>query len=329
MKQYLDLLERILTEGRHRKDRTGTGTIGVFGHEMNFDMRKGFPLLTTKKVHIKSIIHELLWFLKGSTNIKYLKDNGVTIWDEWCDADGELGPIYGYQWRKWRKYSQQYTEHDQPIPNMFDVHNVDQIADLIKKLHTDPDNRRMMVSAWNVGEIEKMKLPPCHYGFHVSTFEMTSKVRFEWYTNGKNHNEPILEIDFQFADGDDNPECVHEWLNEFAPFVPKRWISLRWEQRSVDTFLGLPFNIASYAILLLMLAQVVNMVPLELTCSLGDTHLYLNHIEQANLQLLREPRELPIMKLNPAIKNIDDFKFEDFELLKYDPHPAIKGDISI
>lgn len=323
MKQYSELLDRILTEGRPRKDRTGTGTIGVFGHEMKFDMRKGFPLITTKKVYLRAIIHELLWFLKGSTNIKYLTDNNVTIWDEWADADGELGPIYGYQWRNWRKYS------FDPANGVNHVAYIDQIADIVKKLHNNPDDRRMICSAWNVGEIDEMNLPPCHYAFHISTFEMTSKERFEWYANGTNHNEPILEINFEFADGEDNPEGVHEWLDAYAPFVPKRWISLRWEQRSVDTFLGLPFNIASYAILLLMFAQVANMVPLELTCSLGDTHLYLNHIEQAKLQLSREPRELPIMKLNPTIKDIDNFKFEDFELLNYDPHPAIKGDISI
>jgi thymidylate synthase len=328
MKQYSELLDRILTEGRPRKDRTGTGTIGVFGHEMKFDMRKGFPLLTTKKVYLRAIIHEMLWFLKGSTNIKYLTDNNVTIWDEWADADGELGPIYGFQWRNWRQYvpmdnnGNPVDRDKQPMIDgvgHYGIKYIDQITNLVKKLQTNPDDRRMMVSAWNVGEIDEMNLPPCHYMFHVSTFEMTLEERIKNLMSRPDYNGE------GWTGGDD--EKAHQDLDSYG--VPRRWISLRWEQRSVDTFLGLPFNIASYAILLLMLAQISNMVPLELTCSLGDTHLYLNHIEQAKLQLSREPRELPIMKLNPAIKNIDDFKFEDFELLNYDPHPPIKGDISI
>lgn len=328
MKQYSDLLDRILTEGRPRKDRTGTGTIVVFGHEMKFDMRKGFPLLTTKKVYLRAIIHEMLWFLKGSTNIKYLTDNNVTIWDEWADADGELGPIYGFQWRNWRKYS------FDPANGVNHVAYIDQIANLVKKLQTNPDDRRMMVSAWNVGEIDEMNLPPCHYMFHVATFEMTYEERLQQANYDKEKfksREEWIEY-WEKRCADDNAHTGINWnknvlLDQIG--VPRRWISLRWEQRSVDTFLGLPFNIASYAILLLMLAQIANMVPLELTCSLGDTHLYLNHIEQAKLQLSREPRELPQMELNPKIKNIDDFKFEDFTLLNYDPHPPIKGDISI
>jgi thymidylate synthase len=343
MKQYSDLLDRILTEGRPRKDRTGTGTIGVFGHEMKFDMRKGFPLLTTKKVYLRAIIHEMLWFLKGSTNIKYLTDNNVTIWDEWADADGELGPIYGYQWRNWRQYvpmdnnGNPVDRDKQPMIDgvgHYGIKYIDQIANIVKKLHNNPDDRRMMVSAWNVGEIDEMNLPPCHYMFHVSTFEMTYEERLQQANYDKEKFNPFFS-GFEYWEkrrADDNTHTGINWnkdvlLDQIG--VPRRWISLRWEQRSVDTFLGLPFNIASYAILLLMLAQIANMVPLELSCSLGDTHLYVNHIDQAKLQLSREPRELPIMKLNQAIKNIDDFKFEDFELLNYDPHPAIKGDISI
>jgi thymidylate synthase len=318
MKQYLDLLERILKEGRPRKDRTGTGTIGVFGHEIRFDMKKGFPLLTTKKLHLKSITHELLWFLQGGTNIKYLTDNGVTIWNEWADPNGNLGPIYGYQWRKWRRYEQQYSVND---GHTFSVEHIDQIANLINTLKKNPDNRRMLVSAWNVGELEDMLFPPCHYGFQVSTFELTTAERDKLFRAKYGENLPFLIYSM------DGEEGLHQEYDKYS--LPRRSISLKWEQRSVDTFLGLPFNIASYGLLLLMLAQVVNMVPDELICTLGDTHLYLNHIEQAKLQLTREPKALPQMKLNPAIKGIDDFKFEDFTLQNYDPHPHIKGDISI
>jgi thymidylate synthase len=303
MKQYLDLLDTILTKGRHRMDRTGTGTIGVFGHELKFDMREGFPLLTTKKMHLKSIIHELIWFLKGSTNIKYLKDNGVTIWDEWADENGDLGPVYGKQWRAWT------NPNGEPI---------DQIANLINTLKKNPDNRRMIVSAWNAAEIEQMRLPACHYGFQVSTFEMTFHERFNILKSGPNYVETNLPSDYDEA---------HEILDELG--IPRRWISLRWHQRSVDTFLGLPFNIASYAILLLMLAQVVNMVPLELSCALGDTHLYNDHIDQAKLQLSRVCLDLPTMELNTAITNIDDFTFADFRFSNYNSHPGIKANVSV
>jgi thymidylate synthase len=309
MKQYLDLLDRILTEGRHRSDRTGTGTTGVFGHEMKFDMREGFPLLTTKKLYLRAIIHELLWFLKGSTNIKYLTDNNVTIWDEWADENGELGPVYGKQWRAW---SNPIILEDGSGEGWYGD-PIDQIGNLIEKLKNKPDDRRMIVSAWNVAEIDQMRLPACHYGFQVSTFEMTDEERVALYIKktGIDSILPVLRSTLDFQN------------------IPKRWISLRWHQRSVDTFLGLPFNIASYAILLLMFAQVSNMVPLELSCDLGDTHLYMDHIDQARLQLSRDCRSLPTMKLNPNIKNIDDFKFEDFELVNYDPHPGIKANVSI
>lgn len=348
MKQYLDLLDRILKEGRPRKDRTGTGTIGVFGHEMRFDMKRGFPLLTTKKLHLKSITHELLWFLQGGTNIKYLNDNGVTIWDEWADKDGNLGPIYGYQWRKWRRYSPMIQgvsdirtdENGDAVSGTYPFVHIDQIANLIKTLKNNPDNRRMLVSAWNVGELEDMLFPPCHYGFQVSTFEMTLAERLETLKNKmtadgfKEFHDGIYEYRFNnptYIEMTEPPKPDDEvrmaLLDELD--IPRRWISLKWEQRSVDTFLGLPFNIASYGMLLMMLAQVTNMVPDELICSLGDTHLYLNHLDQARLQLTREPKPLPQMILNPAVKNIDDFKFEDFTLQNYDPHPHIKGDISI
>ena len=335
MKQFTDLLTKILRDGKHRKDRTGTGTIGIFGYDMRFDMKKGFPLLTTKKMHLKSIIHELLWFLKGSTNIKYLNDNGVTIWNGWADKHGELGPIYGHQWRKWRRFIYDHKNIDEALNAngmaqnvLCDIQNIDQIADAIRTLQTNPDSRRIMVSAWNVGEIDDMKLPPCHYGFQISTFEMTFLERFYYALTEKervkmggltNYTEYSESVTL-FEDAA---------MNLLGRVPPSRWISLKWEQRSVDVFLGLPFNIASYGLLLMMIAQVVNMMPDELICSLGDTHLYLNHIEQANLQLQREPRDLPEMHLNSSIKSIYDFKYEDFQLVKYNPHPHIKGDISL
>jgi thymidylate synthase len=264
MQQYHQLLKHILENGVKKSDRTGTGTLSVFGYQMRFNLQDGFPLLTTKKLHTKSIIHELLWFLKGSTNIKYLKDNGVSIWDEWANEEGNLGPVYGYQWRSW------------PTP---DGKHIDQISQVVNQIKNNPDSRRMIVSAWNVGEIEKMALPPCHAFFQ-----------------------------FYVADGK---------------------LSCQLYQRSADTFLGVPFNIASYALLTLMVAQVCNLKPGEFVHTMGDTHLYLNHVEQANLQLQRDCRELPQMKINPSVKNIFDFKFEDFELVNYNPHPHIKAPVAI
>lgn len=264
MKQYLDLLDRILTEGVKKADRTGTGTISVFGNQMRFHLEDGFPLLTTKKLHLKSIIYELLWFLAGDTNIKYLKDHGVSIWDEWADENGELGPVYGHQWRAWPDYEGGV---------------IDQITNVIKMIKTNPDSRRMIVSAWNVAEVDKMALPPCHalYQFYV-------------------------------ADGK---------------------LSLQLYQRSADTFLGVPFNIASYALLLLMMAQVTDLTPGDFVYTTGDTHLYLNHIDQAKLQLSREPRQLPTMNINPDVKDLFTFKYEDFILEGYDPHPHIKAAVSV
>jgi thymidylate synthase len=264
MKQYLDLLNRILTEGVEKTDRTGTGTISVFGHQMRFDMADGFPLLTTKKLHLKSIIHELLWFLKGDTNVKYLQENGVRIWNEWADENGDVGHIYGYQWRSWPTYDGKF---------------IDQIQRAVDDIKNNPDSRRIIVSAWNVADLDNMNLPPCHAFFQF------------YVANGK--------------------------------------LSLQLYQRSADTFLGVPFNIASYALLLLMMAQVTGLKPGEFVHTLGDTHIYKNHLEQVHEQLTREPRALPRMILNPDVKSIFDFKYEDFTLEGYDPHPHIAGKVSV
>ena len=269
MKQYLDILNRILTEGTQKGDRTGTGTISIFGTQSRYNLADGFPLLTTKKLHLKSIIYELLWFLQGDTNVKYLQEHGVRIWNEWADENGELGPVYGHQWRSWPDYT---------------GGTIDQIQYVVDQLKNNPDSRRMIVSAWNVAEVNKMALPPCH-------------TIFQFYT------APL-------PDG-------------------RRRLSLQLYQRSADTFLGVPFNIASYALLLQMMAQVCDMVPGDFIHTTGDTHLYLNHIEQAKLQLTREPRPLPTMKINPDVKSIFDFKFEDFELEGYDPWPHIKAEVSV
>ena len=264
MKQYLDLLDNVLKNGKEKHDRTGTGTISVFGYQMRFDLAEGFPLLTTKKLHLRSIIHELLWFISGDTNIKYLKDNGVSIWDEWADKDGNLGPVYGYQWRSW------------PAA---DGRKIDQLKDVIEEIKKNPDSRRLIVSAWNVGEIPKMALPPCHAFFQ-----------------------------FYVADGK---------------------LSCQLYQRSCDIFIGVPFNIASYALLTLMITQVTGLKPGEFIHTLGDAHIYLNHIEQVKLQLTREPFKLPEMKINPSVNDIFSFRFEDFALVNYVAHPHIKGAISV
>lgn len=264
MKQYHDLMRHVLEHGVKKEDRTGTGTVSVFGYQMRYNLEEGFPLLTTKKLHTKSIIHELLWFLKGDTNIKYLKDNGVRIWDEWADADGNLGPVYGYQWRNW------------PTPDGKHIDQITQVVDMIKK---NPDSRRLIVSAWNVADINNMKLPPCHAFFQF------------YVANGK--------------------------------------LSCQLYQRSADIFLGVPFNIASYAILTMMIAQVCGLGLGDFVHTLGDAHLYSNHIEQAKLQLTRDFRPLPTMKINPEVKSIFDFKIEDFTLENYDPHPHIKADVAV
>lgn len=264
MKQYLQLLEHILENGTDKADRTGTGTRSVFGYQMRFNLEDGFPLITTKKVHLKSIIHELLWFLKGDTNVKYLQDNGVRIWNEWADENGDLGHIYGYQWRSWPDYKGGF---------------IDQISDAVETIKNNPDSRRIIVSAWNVADLPNMNLPPCH-------------------------------AFFQF-------------------YVAEGRLSLQLYQRSADCFLGVPFNIASYALLLLMMAQVTGLKAGDFVHTTGDTHLYLNHLDQARLQLTREPRALPRMRLNPDVKSIFDFKYEDFTLEDYNPHPHIKAEVSV
>lgn len=273
MKQYHDLLRHILDQGVRKEDRTGTGTLSVFGYQMRFDLAAGFPLLTTKKLHTKSIIHELLWFLQGSTNISYLKENGVSIWNEWADEDGELGPVYGKQWRSW------------VTP---DGQTVDQISNIIEQIKKNPNSRRLMVSAWNVADVDKMALPPCH-------------TMFQFYVA---------------------PPDV-------AMGAIKGKLSCQLYQRSADVFLGVPFNIASYAMLTMMIAQVCDLEAGDFVHTLGDTHLYLNHLDQTQLQLTRDFRTLPQMKINPSVKNIFDFKFEDFELVNYNPHPSIKAPIAV
>lgn len=264
MKQYLDLMQHVLDTGTQKHDRTGTGTISVFGYQMRFNLQEGFPMVTTKKLHLKSIIHELIWFLQGDTNIKYLKDNGVRIWDEWADENGNLGPVYGSQWRSW------------PTPN---GGQIDQITQIINTIKNNPDSRRIIVSAWNVAEIENMALPPCHAFFQ-----------------------------FYVADGK---------------------LSCQLYQRSADIFLGVPFNIASYALLTMMVAQVCGLEAGDFIHTFGDAHIYNNHLEQVNLQLSRDPKPLPTMKINPEVKNIFDFKFEDFELVNYEAHPHIKGAVAV
>jgi len=264
MKQYIDLLNHVINNGTQKSDRTGTGTISVFGYQSRFDLAKAFPVLTTKKLHLKSIIHELLWFLTGDTNVKYLQEKGVRIWNEWADENGELGPVYGYQWRSW------------PTP---DGRHIDQVTQVVNSIKNNPDSRRHLISAWNVGQIDQMKLPPCH-----------------------------LLVQFYVADGK---------------------LSCQLYQRSADIFLGVPFNIASYALLTLMMAQVCELKPGEFIHTLGDAHIYLNHMEQVKLQLCREPFPLPQMKINPEVKSIFDFKFEDFELTGYQSHPHIPGAVAV
>jgi thymidylate synthase len=264
MKQYIDLLNHVLKNGTHKSDRTGTGTISVFGYQSRYDLSEGFPVLTTKKLHLKSIIHELLWFLTGDTNVKYLQDNGVRIWNEWADENGDLGPVYGYQWRSW------------PTP---DGRHIDQISQVVDSLKNNPDSRRHLVCAWNVGQIDEMKLPPCH-------------ILFQFYV----------------ADGK---------------------LSCQLYQRSADIFLGVPFNIASYALLTMMMAQICDLKPGEFIHTLGDAHIYINHLEQVKLQVTRKPYHLPQMKINPEIKNIFNFKYDDFELVGYQSHPHISGVVAV
>lgn len=312
-KKYQQLLSDIIAFGVEKKDRTGTGTISEFGHQIRHDMSEGFPLLTTKKMAIKTMITELKWFLKGRTDIQYLRDNGCKIWDGDYDksgrTDGELGPIYGRQWRKWKTFTS--TNPNATKTKSDSVEYVDQITNLINDLKTNPDSRRLMVSAWNVGEMNQMALPPCHYGFQVYTTEMTLEQRKKYWTDS-------LGKSIHYSD-----DFGHSKLDALK--VPRRKLSLMWNQRSVDTFLGLPFNIASYGTLLLLLCEEVNMAPGELIGSLGDTHLYSNHIQQAKEQIRRTPYKLPTLKLtNVDLKN-GEF---DYEVIEYEAHPTIKAPLS-
>jgi thymidylate synthase len=285
MLAYKQLVTTILNDGVLKGDRTGTGTISIFGHQMRFDLSEGFPLLTTKRLPLKAIVHELLWFLRGDTNIKYLKDNGVTIWDEWADANGDLGPVYGKQWRSWPSFEQtgaMTINHGENFGKTLGVGftgSIDQISNVVNMIKTNPNSRRLIVSAWNPAEVDQMALPPCHCLFQF------------YVANGK--------------------------------------LSCQLYQRSADVFLGVPFNIASYALLTMMIAQVAGLEPGDFVHSFGDTHLYVNHLDQARTLLTREPRPLPFMKLNPDVKDIFSFRYEDFELVDYDPHPAIKAQVSV
>ena len=295
MKQYLDLLQHVLDHGTERLDRTGTGTVGVFGYQMRFNLSEGFPALTTKKLHLRSIIHELLWFLRGDTNIKYLKDNGVSIWDEWADENGDLGPVYGSQWRSWPDGK---------------GGTIDQIANVVREIKENPYSRRLMVTAWNPAEIQEMALPPCH-------------CLFQFYV------EPAAPQGVQ-----DNSAAGGIVLNSPNSLdslnSPKKGrLSCQLYQRSADIFLGVPFNIASYALLTMMMAQVCGLEPGDFVHTFGDAHIYKNHLDQVRLQLTREPRPLPTMRINPEVKDIFGFQYEDFTLENYDPHPHIKGEVSV
>tara|TARA_Y100001937_G_scaffold81004_1_gene109610 strand:- start:1151 stop:2170 length:1020 start_codon:yes stop_codon:yes gene_type:complete len=332
-KVYHDLLKDILENGHQKGDRTGTGTKSVFGRQIRFNMKDGFPLLTTKKLHTKSIIHELIWFLSGDTNIEYLQENKVSIWDEWADTMGDLGPVYGKQWVDWSGKTQMGLSAEKNAEGYYEyienkTNGINQIQNLINSLNKTPDSRRIMVSAWNVGEIEQMALPPCHYGFQVWTRELTFAERRDLAQEyAKENNLLPLAID---AYGREGIPKYMEVIDNTGWNIPKREISLMMNQRSVDTGLGLPFNIASYALLLHMIAQQVNMVPGELIMNLGDVHIYNNHIEPLKEQLKRESKimELPKLILNKA-KDIFSYKFEDFKIEGYEAHPTIKMKISV
>lgn len=297
MKQYLDLLQHVLDHGTERLDRTGTGTVGVFGYQMRFDLSQGFPVLTTKKLHLRSIIYELLWFLRGDTNIKYLKEHGVSIWDEWADENGDLGPVYGSQWRSWPDGR---------------GGTIDQIAGVVDEIKRNPYSRRLMVTAWNPAEIQDMALPPCHCLFQFYVEPMA----------------PVVDkLNVEKLIGSDNVSTQQHINVSTQP--AKGRLSCQLYQRSADIFLGVPFNIASYALLTMMVAQVCDLQPGDFVHTLGDAHIYRNHLDQVHLQLTREPRKLPTMKINPAVKDIFGFQYEDFTLEGYDPHPHIKGEVSV
>ncbi len=300
MEQYKELVKKIVEEGTPKRDRTGTGTKSIFGHQMRFNLKDGFPLVTLKNTYWKGVVHELLWFLKGDTNTKYLVDNNVHIWNEWANENGDLGPVYGKQWVDWGgRKTNGFIEFEN---NNYDEHikGINQVQQVIDTLKTNPDSRRMIVSAWNVGELDKMALMPCHAFFQFYTRELSMSEKEEWCRNNDNHMD-----------------------------CPMRAVSLQLYQRSCDTFLGLPFNIASYSLLLMMVAQEVNMIPEEFVWTGGDVHLYGNHKEQVEELLTREPKPLPTVKLNPEVKSVFDFTYEDIELIGYDPHPSIKAPVAV
>lgn len=335
MKQYLDLMGKVLNEGVVKGDRTGTGTLSLFGHQMRFNLAEGFPLVTTKRCHLRSIIHELLWFLNGDTNIKYLKENNVSIWDEWADEDGDLGPVYGKQWRAWEAHTEVSTFHKPLIAeleqdgwdeagtrqhNILFTKDIDQISKVIDQLKNDPDNRRIIVSAWNVAELDDMALAPCHAFFQFYTRELSLEERSR--LNGAGDDRDY----YRFLNSK-HQEQEHAEFDDLG--VPRRVLSCQLYQRSADVFLGVPFNIASYALLIHMVAQQVNMAVGDFVWTGGDVHLYSNHLEQARTQLGRTPRKLPKLVIKRKPDTIFDYKFEDFEIEDYEPHPAIKAPVAI
>ena len=348
MKQYQDLMAEVFAKGTPKKDRTGTGTLSIFGHQMRFNLQEGFPLVTTKRCHLRSIIHELLWFLKGDTNVKYLNDNGVTIWDEWKNKDGDLGPVYGKQWRSWPDIRavpyEQFNEltaagyedldaatwsMDENCTLYFVQKTIDQISKVMDQLKNDPDNRRIIVSAWNVADLDDMALAPCHAFFQFYTREMDFEERESWFFD--NHDQTkfnyfISELNSRNLDREAYEGERYQYIVENSP---ERVLSCQLYQRSADVFLGVPFNIASYALLIHMFAQQANMAVGDFVWTGGDVHLYSNHLEQARTQLGRTPRELPKLIIKRKPDSIFDYKFEDFEIEGYDPHPAIKAPVAI
>lgn len=349
MKSYQCLLQDILNNGARKGDRTGVGTLSVFGRQMRYDLQAGFPILTTKKVFLKGVIHELLWFLNGDTNIEYLKSHGVKIWDEWADEHGDIGPGYGYQWRSWpdikiatsweasdalrsRGYKQKGPFYEHSLGEFHIMRReVDQLQDVINALIHNPDSRRILVNAWNVGDIESMGLPPCHLLFQFYSRPATLAGRLRWRANHSEGDEASRwwELLAGIESGAIPERYARAEMSRYGEKAPARVLSCQLYQRSADTFLGLPFNLSSYALLTMMVAQVTGHMPGEFIHTTGDTHLYLNHLEQARTQLSREPRALPRMRINPAVTSLFDFTYEDFTLDGYDPHPAIKAPVAV
>ncbi len=344
MKQYQDLMAEVFAKGTTKKDRTGTGTLSIFGHQMRFNLQEGFPLVTTKRCHLRSIIHELLWFLKGDTNIQYLKDNGVTIWDEWADKNGDLGPVYGKQWRAWTAHDEVHTGNKKIIAemegdgweeagyreaSMLLTKDIDQIAKVMDQLKNDPDNRRIIVSAWNVADLDDMALAPCHAFFQFYTREMDFEERESWFFDNHDQTKFNYFISGLNSRNLDREAYEGERYQYIVENSPERVLSCQLYQRSADVFLGVPFNIASYALLIHMFAQQANMAVGDFVWTGGDVHLYSNHLEQARTQLGRSPRPLPKLIIKRKPDSIFDYKFEDFEIEGYDPHPAIKAPVAI